>query len=247
MFKKIKLRILGIVLAMTSIFTFVLPLNSYAVNYFDGGWSMMHSTSAVVDDNGNHVGTVYAGEGVTVLFFSGNRAYIEYSASGAPKRGYVNYSSLLYTNTKFPGSCVGEITANSNTYYAPNTSLRAGSVNAGETVSVLARTGYWAYVEYNTSNAMRKRAFMPASNIVFYNANSLSGLYQNNGGSNYPVSSNITVYSGPSNKYPTIGTIFASDNGQVRSYGNFMGDNGRTMLFVSYPASGSTKYGYIYA
>lgn len=177
MFQKIKLRILGIVLAMTSIFTFVLPLNSYAVNYFDGGWSMMHSTSAVVDDNGNHVGTVYA----------------------------------------------------------------------GETVSVLARTGDWAYVEYNTSNAMRKRAFMPASNIVFYNANSLSGLYQNNGGSNYPVSSNITVYSGPSNKYPTIGTIFASDNGQVRSYGNFMGDNGRTMLFVSYPASGSTKYGYIYA
>lgn len=247
MLKRFKSRFLGIALAIASVLTLAQPLSAHAASYYDGGWSMMSANSAVTAENGSHVGTVYVWEGVTVLYFSGDKAFIEYSASGTPKRGYVNYSSLCYTNTSFPGSCVGEITASTNTYYGTSTALRAGSVSTGEIVSVLAKSGDWAYIEYNTTaDAKRKRAFIPSANVMCYNTNNLSGLYQNGGGTNYPVSSTITVYSGPSNKYPTIGSIYASDNGQVKYYARFAGDNGRTMLFVSYPASGSTKYGYIY-
>lgn len=79
-----------------------------AENYSDGGWNQMQNT-ATVSLSGGGTGTVYAGEGVTVLYFSGNSAFIEYSASSKPKQGFVNKSALRYIN-KYNQTAVGMVT-----------------------------------------------------------------------------------------------------------------------------------------
>lgn len=248
MIRKIKTRILCSILTLISVLTIIPSAPTMAAeNYADGGWNQMQSTTTVVDSNGSTVGTVYAGEGVTVLYLSGSKAYIEYSASNTAKRGFVNLSTLRYIN-KYNQTAVGRVTTSSTTYYSPATTYYAGSVNSGEYVAVLCKSGSWAYVEYNVSGGLRKRAFMPASNIEYYSSDIRSSFYHSTTGLIVPISSNVTVYSGPNGStYSQAGTIYASDNGQVYSYATFTDGSGRSMLYVSYPAGNSTKYGYIYA
>lgn len=250
MIRKIKTRILCSILTLVSLLTIIPSATTMAAeNYADGGWNQMQSTTTVVDSNGSTVGTVYAGEGVTVLYFSGSKAYIEYSASNTAKRGFVNTSTFRYIN-KYNQTAVGKVITSSTTYYSPSTTYYAGSVSPGEYVSVLCKSGSWAYVEYNVSGGLRKRAFMPASNIQYYSSNIRSSFYHQVGGPGLkvPISSNVTVYSGPNgNTYSQAGTIYADDNGKVFSYATFTDGSGRSMLYVSYPAGNSTKYGYIYA
>lgn len=245
MTKKFRQRFLSIVLAIVGVVS-IIPASTAlaATDYSAGGWSMVDTASTVKDSNGNTVGSVAVGEGITLLYFSGNNAYIEYSASGSAKRGFIPANNMLYGKGIFPGTCVGKVKTASNTYYAPNTSFSAGSVSKGEFVSVLCKKGNWAYIEYNvTSNAKRKRAFVTSDSLTYYGS-VINDEFYHDSSSKDISGTKRTVYSGPSNKYPTIGTIYASDT-NVKRYGAFLSGDGTTYYYVSYPASGKTKYGYV--
>lgn len=238
----IKKRIVTLMLAFVCALTAFPVTQAFAANdYSQGGWSMIYTTSTVKKADGTTVGTVSAGEGVTVLYYSGSKAWIEYSASGTAKQGFIPTVNLLYGGT-YPGSCVGKVTANKTTYYSPSTSLNAGSISSGEFVSVLCKKNGWAYVEYNvTSSAKRKRAFITTSSLTCYGTPN-SNFYHD---STVKDVSGIakTVYAGPSSKYPSIGQIYSTDIG-VKRYAAFLDHNGNTYYYVSYPTSGGTKYGY---
>ena len=245
--KKIKNRIMCFVLALVSILTVMQPIPAFAEDYSTGGWDQLQVTTSVVNSSGGYVGTVMAGEGITILYISGDRAYIEYSAGNTYKRGFVSIYNLKYYGG-FSDTAVGRVTSSSNTYYSPNTTYYAGVVNAGEYVAVLCNSNGWAYVEYNVSSGNRKRAFMPSSNLYCYSNSRASFYHVNTLGTRLAVPSRKTVYAGPnSSSYPVIGEIYTEDSNKVYKYWDFYDANGSRMWYVSYPAGNGEKYGYIYA
>lgn len=249
MSKKIKTRFLSFILALVTIFTIVPSVPAMAAeDYSTGGWDQVQTTSTVVNSSGGTVGTVYAGEGVTILYLSGNNAYIEYSAGSSYKRGFISVFNLGYYGG-FTQTAVGRVTSSSSTYYSPSTTHYAGSVSAGEYVAVLCKTSSWSYIEYNVSNGQRKRAFVPTSSLYCYSSDIRSNFYHvQQLGTSVSISSNTTVYAGPDKSgYPSIGTIYPSDNGNVWAYWTFYDGSGNVMKYVEYPTSSGVKYGYIYA
>lgn len=237
-------RFLCLALALVCVLSLIPAIPAMAAeNYAGGGWAMMKYDTEVVDENGGHVGTVYALEGVTVLSISGNTAYIQYSTSGNPKKGYVS-TSRFYRN-EVNTTCVGTVNSSCSTYYSPSTALRAGSVSSGELVAVLASNGTWDYIEYNTT-AGRKRAYVQHSKLTLYSNPGLPNFYQVTGYAEpLGIGVDTTVYGGPSKKYAEIGTASAGDD--VVIYERFFVNNGYdAMLYISYPTSNGTKYGYIY-
>lgn len=246
MTKKIRNRIFCALLAIFSVFTMIPSISAVAAENYNGGWAMIKNTTTVVNSNGSVVGSVYALEGITVLRVSGNTAYIEYSVSGSPKRGYVNTSNFY--REEISNTCVAKVTTSSTTYYSNNTSLAAGSVSAGEYLVVLAKEGSWVYVEYNTSDGKRKRAYMPYANISCYNRPSVfPDFYQTS--STYiqhmSVGSQTKVYGGPSRLYAGIG--YADPGDDITIYDRWFVNSGNdAMLYVSYPVGSQIKYGYIF-
>ena len=248
--KIIKNRFIHLFLALITVLSIVPIFPTMAAeDYSNGGWNQVKNQSTIVNSNGGTVGTVYPGEGVTILYFSGNNAYIEYSAQNKPKRGFINVSNLVYSGT-YTHSAVGRITSSSSTYYSPNTTHYAGSVSSGEYVAVLCKTTNWSYIEYNISGGKRKRAFIPSSSLYCYSENNVRKYFyhENELGLIYPdITSDKTVYAGPDpNAYPAIGTVYVSDNTEVGSYMYFKDGSGRVMHYVGYPTSSGIKYGYIY-
>ena len=249
MSKKISIRLLSLILTLITVLSIgrMIPATA-AEDYSSGGWNQVKNTSTIVNSSGGSVGTVYAGEGVTVLYFSGDRAYIEYSASNSPKQGFISTSNLVY-NRIYSETAVGRISSSTSTYYSPTTAHYAGSVSSGEYVAVLCNNNSWAYIEYNISGGQRKRAFIPSSCLYCYSNNYKPNLYHENAlGFVYPeITSEKTVYAGPdSNAYPAIGTIYVSDNPDVGSYVAFRDGSGNLMHYVGYPTSNGEKFGYIY-
>ena len=120
------------------------------------------------------VGSVFEGEGITVLYDYGYSdasktyivAYIEFSTSSGTKRGYV-YNDQL-DNASYATS-VARVTDTSPAYSGPDSSyVKLGGAYYNEFVSILAKEGDWAFVEYNTSSG-RKRGFMSYSKLSNYN------------------------------------------------------------------------------
>lgn len=243
----IKTRIVSLLLAVFTVLTFIPATPAMAAeDYSSGGWNQVRTTCDVTNANGAKIGTVYAGEGVTVLTMGGiyGKAYIEYSASSSAKRGYVPLDCINLLN--FYGSCVGRITSSSSTYYAPNTTFRAGSVSSGEYVAVLAESSGWTYIEYNVSGGSRKRAFIPTSCVSRYSSVRNTFYHVGENPTSFNVTHYMTVYAGPNpGTYPEIGSINSNDNGAVYYYMTFANTNGHYMAYISYPTSSGTKYGYI--
>lgn len=246
MLKKFKSRVLSFVLALIAVMCFVPTIPAIAAeDYSSGGWDQVLNTKTVVNSAGGTVGTVYAGEGVTILYLSGNNAYIEYSATNGPKRGFISIYDLRYLGG-FTQTAVGRVTKSSNTYYSPDTAHYAGSVNSGEYVAVLCKTNDWSYIEYNISGGQRKRAFVSTSSLYCYSSDIRGYFYHvNQLGPRIYFNSNTPVYAGPNqNTYPTIGTIYPSD--EVYAYWTFYDGTGRVMKYVLYPTTKGKKYGYVY-
>ena len=248
MFKNFKTRIASFFLTLVAVFGLFPVSTAFAAeDYPTGGWNQVATTMSVVNSSGTKIGTVYAGEGVTVLNYNGsaNSAYIEYSATNGPKRGYVTASNLWYIGN-FIGSRVAKVTSSSSPYYAPYGVHYAGSVSAGEYVSLLGSYDGWSYIEYNVPNAQRKRAFVP-SNCLYQYGNPGLFYHYNQVGYYIPVYSSQRVYAGPdSSAYPDIGSISAADSMKVARFWRFYDGQGREMWYVSYPTSSGVKYGYIY-
>lgn len=246
MMTKFKKRFLCFVIALISVIYTVTPMSAIATeNYANGGWAIVKDNTSVVNENGVHIGTVYAMEGVTVLSVNGTTAHIEYATSGNPKNGYVSTSSFYQSNLS--STSVAIVKTSCSTYYSPSTALYAGSVNNGELVVVIASNGSWDYIEYNTSKG-RKRAYVRSSNLNWYNTTrNIPNFYQVTGHAEpMSVGARTTVYSGPSEKYKDIGYVLPTD--KIYFYNAFWVNNGLdAMLYISYPASNNqTKYGYIY-
>lgn len=236
-----KKRIFSLLFAFAMVLSLIPYTSAKANDYSSSGWNQILTSTSV-----DGAGSVSAGEGVTVLYFSGNRAYIEYSAGNSFRQGFVDKSKLRYSGI-YSKSSAGIVRSTTNTFYAPNGSLLAGSVNTGERVAILCEEAGWYYIEYNVSSGKRKRAYAPTSAINAYH-NNISYFYHSiNLSINLPITSYKNVYAGPdSSGYPVIGSISASDNGKVLKFLSFQDGFGREMQYISYPTSNGRKYGYVY-
>lgn len=220
-----------------------------AAENYNGGWAFNKSNGTAVYSSSN--GTTVIGsigrEGITVLSVSGTTYYIEYSTSSGAKRGYIINPSL--DTSMISNTCVAKVNYNSTTYYGPNTStyVIAGSVGAGEYVSVLAKEGSWVYVEYNTTSG-RKRGYMLYANLSCYNRPQyFPDFYMTNGQEGTVYATSIkSIYAGPNDSsYAYVGYIDSSD-GACPLYYSYLYGNGEAFHYIEYyTSSGKKKSGFI--
>ena len=224
--------------------------NGYSVHeeQMTGGQNFASATVNIMscDDTDIDVslGTVYAGEGMTVLYTYGysdanksyNIAYVEISTPSGTKRGYIPSSYLAGIN--YPSS-VARITDTNSAYSGPDNSyVKLGGAYYNEFVTILAKnTGNnWVWVEYNTPDG-RKRGFMDYAKMVNYNH---PGMYND-----LPINSGLrkateqlTVYGGPSTNAANIGLIYSQEI--VTLY-----NTERNFAYIEYSTSGGAKRGYV--
>lgn len=190
------------------------------------------------------LGSIYEGEGVTLLYdygitdSKGNTyrvAYIEFSSPSGTKRGYM-YANQL-DNASYSTS-VARVITTSNIISGPtNAYSTIGAVAYKEFVSIIGKMNNTIYVEYNTITG-RKRGYMPFDCVVPYK----EGIYYPD--FYYPSSNNIKkvngnydVYFGPNTNYSAVGSV---------SYENVFyltAENG--FAYIEYSTSSGAKRGYI--
>ena len=222
--------------------------NSVHEEQMTGGQNFANATVNIMscDDTDIDVslGTVYEGEGMTVLYTYGysdsnksyNIAYVEISTPSGTKRGYIPSSYLAGIN--YPSS-VARITDTNSAYSGPdNGYVKLGGAYYNEFVTILAKnTGNnWVWVEYNTPDG-RKRGFMDYAKMVNYNH---PGMYNdlpiNNG--LRQATQQLTVYGGPSTNAANIGLIY---NQEIVTLYN----TERNFAYIEYSTSGGAKRGYV--
>lgn len=199
-----------------------------------------------VDDSAIYVkvGSVYQGEGVTVLYDYGysdaNKgygiSYIEFSTSSGTKRGYV-YTDQL-ESASYPTSVARVIDTNSAYAGPDNSFVKLGGAYYNEFVTVLAKnTGNdWIFVEYNTSSG-RKRGYMSYSKLQNYNHPGMYNDLATNQGLRQ-ATQQLTVYGGPNNNNANIGMVF---NQEIVSFF----DSEKGYAYVEYSTTNGAKRGYV--
>lgn len=208
-------------------------------------WGIATSRLTVYDENKNAIGAIAAGEGFTVvseeLIGCCESAYlVNYSTANGAKNGYIElYSSCILEESN---TCSGIVNSNTTVYYGRDTNQFqvAGSVSAGEYVSILAESPGKYYIEYNT-NSGRKRGWCTSSTIT----KRLSPLVNCTLGS-LPcnaiwVNTNRTyssrnVYAGPSTVYYKVGAIGTSSSEEsvyITAEYTYNGQNG-LILHIQY-------------
>lgn len=196
-------------------------------------------------------GSISASEPVTVLetttYWTGSNyfyvAFIEYSTSSGPKRGYTGgpQSTGGTGITQVTKSSVARVKSNANLYYGTSTSLYevAGTVYANEYVTVIAKNDDWVYVEYNT-NSGRKRGYFSTGYLRYHKIlddyPNLYTYYTVPGEGSIPETK--AVYAGPNSSYPIIGTLYKDDTAKYYSFGEYK-------YVEYYTSSGLRKSGFI--
>ena len=197
------------------------------------------------------IGSISANEPVTRLYAYGNVMYIEYSTSSGAKRGYVFSPNFSYPVSP---TCVARVTASTTLMYGCKSGCTwetAGSVGAGEYVSVLAGSAgrNIVYVEYNSGSG-RKRGYMSASNLSMHGGVTvaqLDDMYGYINGSEigaYPITVTGTakVYAAPSTSSAAIGSVSNEEVG----FDGELTINGNHWTYIIYKtASGKWKSGFI--
>lgn len=245
------MRIVCMALVLATVLSMIPALNASATSNYNGGFTMSGSRAMTVwEDESclNKVGTIYAYEGYTILNLAGNGAFVQYSSPSGMKEGYIydpDYSADSVNKT-----AVARVTTSSQLYYGPNGSsyVNSGSVNANELVVVLASDYNWSYIEYNT-NSGRKRGYIENSKLSWYKYPSgMETLPTNQYASNHyvDITKTTTVYAGPSDVYPSVGSVGTSD-GRVYYYGNPIVVNNTQYVYIQYTqtSSGKLKSGFI--
>lgn len=191
-------------------------------------------------DISTKIGSVYAGEGVSILYDYGYSdwtgksyrvAYIEFSTSSGTKRGYVYKDQL---NESSYTTSISRVITTSSAYSGPDGSfVKLGGAYYNEYVTVLAQQDNWTFVEYNTPSG-RKRGYMLSAN--------LENPYSGNKFFNYSgmrmATEKLTVYGGPNNNNANIGSVF---NQEIVSY---LGSE-RGYAYVEYNTANGGKRGYV--
>ncbi len=214
-------------------------------NAYQTVWSCDDPSLAV------NIGSISANEPVTRLYAYGNVMYIEYSTASGAKRGYVYSPNFSYPVSP---TCVARVTVNTTLMYGCKSGYTwevAGSVGAGEYVSVLAGSAgrNIVYVEYNSSSG-RKRGYMSASNLSMHGGvtvvklDDMYGYIEGTEIGAFPITitGTVPVYASPSTASATIGSVSNEEVG-------FDGEitiNGQHWTYIIYStASGKWKAGFI--
>lgn len=188
------------------------------------------------------VGTVFEGEGVTILYnyaYSGsngsyNISFVEYSTSSGTKRGYT-YSSNLVAPTYI--TTIARVTATSSAYSGPDSSyIKLGGAYYNEYVAILAKNGEWCFAEYNTTSG-RKRGYMKMAYLSESNpSNSMKNFVSNKGLKKTTIE--LPVYGGPNSNYAKIGTIYSQEVVSLL-------ENERDYAYIEYTTPNGAKRGYV--
>lgn len=244
-------RTIGLVLAIVLMLTALIPVQAYA--YADelgiGGLNYASRNIPVYDQphGGSVIGTIYQYESYTVLaeYYWDGYIWVDYSTPNGAKRGYIYVEQ---DEGRFRSDAPARVIANSNVYYGRNdlgsNYQRAGAVYAGEYVAVIAQSGNWSYVEYNTTSG-RKRGYMPSYNLELslYTPDQFASIYND-----YPPSdrenhrfdcdATMTVYAGPTKLYAKVGTV--SDE-VVYRYGSEIQIGPYHAFYIEYYVTGTDQ------
>lgn len=223
-------------------------VNSITSQY-DGGWGQSWVERTLYDDgnlNDMIVGaTLPAGVGFTIMAETANaylidtfeEQYVHLAGVWISKTG-----SLTINNTAIAGVVTASTTAYGGT---SSTNYEAvGSISSGDTVTVLAKSGNWYFIEFNDVYYLRKRGWVPSSYINTYYGSTPDDYSQLIGQTSYLSNNNKLVYYAPGLGYSAFDTFAV---GQTYTLVDFMYINGVEFAAVDYIPSGNTKVrtGYI--
>lgn len=257
MFKRINYkRFLTLALAlvmMLTMFPVVKANAATASEYAAGCWAYAYTNTTVYANpslTGTTVGSIGPSEGVTVLKVETNSSgvtvyYINYSAPGTAKQGYVRWNQVCVDGND---TCPGIVARNATVFYTEERSTIAGSVSAGEIISLLSYNDDMYYIEYNvTANGGRKRGFVDESCITKCGSKTLNDYWRNNNNyvSTYPAgySQSYNVYQVPNPNIETFATVVPGE--YVKEYTTSTIINGLNFTCISFidRRTGSSTYG----
>lgn len=218
-----------------------------AIDYSTGGWDMLEYGSDIYNESGRVQAFLERSECVTIISAGNGRdAYIEYNTLDGPERGYINKYQLTYGG-HYEGSAYGIVASSGSTYYSDNYNFYAGSVSTGESVAVLCDNGSWAYIEYNISGGLRKRAFIPSYRLTTYSDAQNFFYHEGDDYGLMNISETKPVYAGPNGVlFPVCGEVYPSDSNDTIKYLFFYDADGDALWYVRYPVGNQYKYGYVY-
>lgn len=228
-------------------------VNPNSATFNECGWSIATQRVTVYDDDRIGIGYIEEGEGFTFLcsrFVAGQlMAMVNYSTPSGEKTGYIK--PLIGWDLNYT-TCAGVVNATTTVYYGKNTNQYqvAGTVSAGEYVSILAEAAGKYCIEFNT-NAGRKRGWCSTSTItkklpkdydVTLGQLPCNATFVN---TNRTYSSR-DVYAGPSTAYCKVGAIGTSSPTETVYITAEYTYNGQKWAYITYSVPGQKdKSGYI--
>lgn len=245
-------RLLALVLALVLFVTAfpVIEANAAtASDYAAGCWAYAYTTTTVYANSsltGTTVGSIGPSEGVTVLKVQTNSSgetvyYINYSAPGGDKFGYVLWSQVCVDGDD---TVVEIISSASTVYYTTQKDVSVGSVSSGEIVSVLSEYKEMYYIEYNvTTTGTRKRGYVPKTCVTLCNtAKTLKTFWRCETVTYTHLSQSYDVYLVPNPNFETFATVSTEDEVFIYSRSNV---NGLYFSFICFTDRrvGSATYG----
>lgn len=234
---------------MLTMFPVVKANAATASEYAAGCWAYAYANTTVYANpslTGTTVGSIGPSEGVTVLKVETNSSgvtvyYINYSAPGTAKQGYVRWDQVCVDGND---TCPGIVTRNATVYYSTERNVVAGSVSTNEIVSILSKYNDMYYIEYNvTANGGRKRGYVESSALTKCGSKTLNSFWRGDGTVTIVnVSQSYNVYQVPNPNIETFATINTGDQIRIFSRSNV---NGLYFSFVSFTDRrvGSATYG----
>lgn len=217
-----------------------------------GMWGYSYKSTLVYDETfSRQTGSLFAGEGFTILLSKNDGYYIDYSSSSGAKQGWVKKSDILATHSS--NTCAGTMLSAQTVYYGTTSDyIPIGSVSTGETVCVLAYKTSKLYIEYNTVNG-RKRGWVPSSSVKLNDRSSgptnismfgdlPCGLIYT---PSHPSFYYHTVYAGPGENYCVTGSVGTSTTAERVLDMTEMQYGSQRWAFIMYSTSNGNKTGYI--
>lgn len=125
------------------------------------------------------IGTLFANDSYTLIWNEFGYKYIEYPVTGGKKRGYIPGGTNVCP-TNFNTGLLGIITEAQTVLFTPgNSSISAGSVSAGEKVTVLLRNiGGYSYIEFGSPSGT-KRGWVRNTKIYVDTSTALAKMVMN--------------------------------------------------------------------
>lgn len=257
MFKRINCkRFLTLALSlmmMLTMFPVVEANAATASEYAAGCWAYAYANTTVYANpslTGTTVGSIGPSEGVTVLKVETNSSgvtvyYINYSAPGTAKQGYVRWNQVCVDGND---TCPGIVARNATVYYDSNKTSVAGSVSSGEIVSLLSSSNNLFYIEYNvTANGGRKRGYIDTSAVTRCGNKTLNDFWRNTDEPSVSFFQNgcgttYNVYQVPNPNIETFATINATTQITIYQITNINGLNFSYVIGID-NRPGSATYG----